>query len=94
MLAYDSTNLNSFNNMKAWLGQIETHANADVHKILVATKMDDEEHRQVTEEQGEAFAREHDLPIHFTSAHTGDHVHEPFEAAAKLAVARQAESMH
>ena len=45
LLAYDSTNQNSFNNMKAWLGQIEQHANADVHKIMVATKMDDEEHR-------------------------------------------------
>lgn len=45
LLAFDTTNMSTFNNMQAWLGQIETHANEDVLKIMVATKCDDEDHR-------------------------------------------------
>ena len=45
LLAFDTTNITTFNNMQAWLGQIETHANENVLKILVATKWDDEQHR-------------------------------------------------
>ena len=68
LLAFDTTNLASFNSMQTWLGQIETHANEDVLKILVATKCDDTEHNQVSEEAATAFATEHGLSVFFTSA--------------------------
>ena len=92
MLAFDTTNLHSFNNMLAWLGQIEQHANDDVIKVLVATKMDDEQHRQVSQEQAEQLAREHNLQLYFTSAQSGQGIQEAFESVAKKAVDHQAAS--
>ena len=75
--------------MQAWLGQIEQHANEDVLKILVATKCDDEDHRQVTNDMAEAFAREHGISLFFTSAHSGLNVAEAFDSIARLAVDKQ-----
>ena len=48
LLAFDSTNLKSFENIVGWFGQIEEHANPDVLKVLVATKVDDEANRKIS----------------------------------------------
>ena len=65
---------------------IEEHANEDVLKILVATKCDDEDHCQVSEEMAESFATEHNISLFRTSAASGYNVNEAFESIAKLAV--------
>ena len=59
-------------------------------KIIVATKCDDEDHRQVTNSMAEAFASEHDISLFFTSAHSGLNVAEAFDSVARLAVEKQA----
>ena len=41
----------------------------------------------------EAFAREHNLTLFFTSAHTGINVAECFDSIARLAVDKQRTSM-
>jgi len=79
--------------MQSWLSQIEQHANENVLKILVATKCDDTDHRQVSEETAQAFANEHGLQLYFTSAQIGTNVAEAFDAIAKIAVEKQATSI-
>ena len=78
VLAYDTTCMASFNNMGAWLGQIDQHANEDVLKIVVATKCDLTDRQQVSKEMGEAFAREHNVSLFYTSAATGTNIAEAF----------------
>ena len=53
ILAFDSTLKASFDRMTNWLGQIEQHAYENVLTILVATKWDLEDKRQVSQEQAE-----------------------------------------
>ena len=62
-------------------------------KLLVATKFDDEEHRQVSSDQADAFAKEHGLKIFYTSAHSGLNVNESFDHIARMAIEQQAASL-
>ena len=59
----------------------------------MATKCDDEAHRQVTEERALQFADEQGIPIFFTSAHTNTNVAESFTSIAQQAVEKQQQQM-
>ena len=50
ILAYDSTNLKTFNNVESWLNQIEQYANPNVLKMLVSTKADLKDKNQISPE--------------------------------------------
>ena len=45
ILAFDTTNMASFNTMQSWLQQIEQHANENALKLLIGTKCDLEDKR-------------------------------------------------
>ena len=51
ILAYDVTDDNSFNNIRNWMRQIETHASENVAKILIGNKCDRAD-RKIPTEQG------------------------------------------
>ena len=74
ILAFDTTLRSTFTNVQSWLGMIEQHANPDVNIVLVATKCDLEDKRQVSEEEAQRFADEHNLQIFFTSSKTGENI--------------------
>lgn len=44
---YDVTDLESFNNVKQWLNEIDRYANENVNKLLVGNKSDMTNKRQV-----------------------------------------------
>ena len=50
ILVYDCCDENSFNNIRNWIKQIETHAASDVVKVLVGNKADMDDERVVTTE--------------------------------------------
>lgn len=50
ILTYSITDRNSFENIERWITQIETNAPQNVSKVLIATKMDLEEQRMITQE--------------------------------------------
>ncbi len=79
VLIYDVTNANTFNNIKAWLSQIKEHANEKVKIVIVGNKIDSEETRQVSTEQGEALAKEYDLKFFETSAKNNIGVEQCFQ---------------
>ena len=60
--------------MKIWLGAINSHANECISKILIGTKVDLEEQREVSLEQGRALAKEMNMPFFETSAKEGTNV--------------------
>lgn len=50
---YDCTNEKSFGNVNNWLAQIDEHAFTGINTILVATKTDLADKRQVSFNQGQ-----------------------------------------
>lgn len=84
IVVYDITNIESFNNVKRWLTEIDKYARENVNKLLVANKSDLGETdggaplRQVSQEKGKEFAEQLDIPFLETSAKTGTFVDTAF----------------
>ena len=78
MLVYDITDLESFQNLNAWLIECEKNASKGVYKILVGNKNDMENERKVTYEQGRDFAQQYGMKFFETSAKNSTNVNEAF----------------
>ncbi|KAM7535898.1 hypothetical protein Aperf_G00000094481 [Anoplocephala perfoliata] len=78
IIVYDITDELTFNNLKAWLSEIDTYANATVNRLLVGNKSDLASKRAVPTEDGQKFADSLSIPFLETSAKTASNVHEAF----------------
>jgi GTPase SAR1 family protein len=56
LLLYDVTNQSSFDNIRAWLGEIKQYAEEDVVIMLLGNKVD-KPNRVISKEQGEKLAK-------------------------------------
>ncbi|XP_032291202.1 uncharacterized protein Rab26 isoform X2 [Drosophila virilis] len=84
LLLYDVTNKTTFDNIRAWLGEIREYAQEDVVIVLIGNKADcSSSERQVKREDGERLGREHNVPFMETSAKTGLNVELAFTAVAR-----------
>ncbi|XP_007937724.1 ras-related protein Rab-26 [Orycteropus afer afer] len=83
LLLYDVTNKASFDSIQAWLSEIQEHAQRDVVLMLLGSKVDSTQEREVKKEDGEKLAEEYGLPFMETSAKTGLNVDLAFTAIAK-----------
>lgn len=81
LLVYDVSDIQSFQNVRNWMRQIQQHASANVNKILIGNKSDVSE-RAVTTEEGKALAEEFDIPFYETSAKNNENVNEAFRTIA------------
>eukprot|EP00899_Mesostigma_viride_P017262 jgi/Mesvir1/25537/Mv01783-RA.1 len=81
ILVYDVTKRESFNHLKEiWLQECEMYStNPDCVKMLVGNKVDKESERQVTREEGAAFARSQACLFLECSAKTRVNVQQAFE---------------
>lgn len=75
-LVFDLTSRTSFENVIKWLKDIEDAARADVVKILIGNKSDLSYQRQISKEEAEAFAKEHNMIYFEASAKTGEKVND------------------
>lgn len=66
----------TFNHLTSWLEDARQHSNSQMTIMLIGNKSDLESRRAVSKEEGEAFAREHDLFFLETSAKTAANVEE------------------
>ena len=65
--------------MTEWLKHIEKYAKENVFKFLVGNKSDLTENREITNEEANKFAEEHNLPYIETSAKDGVNIEELFD---------------
>ena len=57
VLVYDITDRGTFNSVRSWMAQIADHADAQVNRVLVANKSDNEAERRVSSAEGAARPR-------------------------------------
>nr|CAI5816949.1 unnamed protein product [Callosobruchus analis] len=89
LLLYDVTNKTSFDNIRAWLGEIKEYAQDDVVIMLLGNKADCGSDRAVRREEGERLAREYNVAFMETSAKSGQNVELAFMAVARELKYRQ-----
>ena len=61
MVCYDITSRASFENVNKWIAEARNYRGDDIMIVLVGNKLDDEENRAVTTEEGQNLAREQGL---------------------------------
>ena len=75
----------SFENIEMWLRELRTHSNPDAKVFLIGNKVDLENERKITKEQGQNFAETNKLNLFIeASAKTGFNAKKIFIKAAKM----------
>ena len=77
IIAYDITEIKSFEKLKNWINDIKMYAHKKVRIVLVGNKYD-LSNRKITEEEGKKLADELDAKFFETSAKTGYNVNEAY----------------
>ena len=83
LLVYDITRKDTFIHVTKWLEEVRNNSSKTITVILIGNKKDLEDKRQVTYEEGEAFAKENGLMFLETSAKTAYNVIESFNLSAQ-----------
>lgn len=80
ILSFSIIDRNSFTNIERWMHQIENNAPQEVSKIIVGTKSDLQDEREVTFQEGAALGRKYNLQYIESSAKTGTNVKQAMQA--------------
>ncbi|CAL4903370.1 unnamed protein product [Urochloa decumbens] len=78
IIVYDVTDIESFNNIKQWLSEIDRYASDSVCKLLVGNKCDLVDSKVVDTEKAKDFADSLGIPFIETSAKESINVEEAF----------------
>ncbi|KAG6907012.1 hypothetical protein DXG01_010915 [Tephrocybe rancida] len=78
ILVYDVSNRESFDALPRWYSELETYVSSSVVKIVVGNKVDKEFSRQVSADEGQAFAKRMNSLFIEASAKTAIGVNEAF----------------
>ena len=84
IFVYDITNKKSFDGVKVWMSEAESHGN--YKQIIIGNKCDLEGKREVKKEIVDKFASKKKIEVFETSAKTSTNVAKAFETLAKLLV--------
>lgn len=84
LLVYDITRRETFHHLTSWLEDARRHSNQTMTIMLIGNKGDLDSRRAVSYEEGEKFAKQHDLIFLETSAKNDENVEEAFIRTAKI----------
>ena len=85
IIVYAINSKDSFEDIEMWLRELRTHSNPDAKVFLIGNKLDLENERKITKEQGETFAKNNKLNLFIeSSAKTGFNSKKIFIKAAKM----------
>lgn len=83
IVCYDITDVESFRSVNEWLEKIKIAASKHAQVVLVGTKKDLEDERQVATEDGENLASDNGIPFFEISAKDGYNLNEVFETLCR-----------
>ena len=83
IVTYSVTERKSYENVNKWMNQIQSLAPKEVSILLVGNKIDMEDEREVSVDEGKAMAEKYNAVFFETSAKTGESVEGVFECLAK-----------
>ena len=84
ILVYSVTDANSFQAINKWINQIQNNSPKNVKILLVGNKVDLENDRVISSEQGTECAKKFGLEHMETSAFTGQNVNEVFHKIGEM----------
>jgi Ras-related protein Rab-6A len=79
LLIYDITDRESFDSMPKWIQEVLQVKNSEAVFVLIGNKIDLEDKRQISSEEGKKFAEENNYIFQEVSAKTGDNFEKLFE---------------
>ena len=92
-LVYDITDRTSFDDLKYWINEIELKAN-NWKVILLGNKCDLSDKRQVTYNEGAAFAKEYGMSFYETSAKEDINISKAHEKLVKSIIRNTKDTEH
>ena len=78
LVVYDITDRETFNNVSSWVEECKNNGPSTITLVLVGNKIDLEDKRQVTYEEGEDFANRNNMQFFETSALNGTNIDKLF----------------
>ena len=78
LVVYDITNRESFNNVSTWVEECKNNGLSTISLVLVGNKIDLEDKRQITYEEGEDYANQNNMQFFETSALNGSNIDKMF----------------
>ena len=85
VIVYAINDSDSFNDIHFWVKELKTMSSPDIKIILIGNKIDLENERKVSYEEGQSVAKEYGFQQFFeTSAKTGENIKEMFKKISSL----------
>ena len=85
IMVYAINNKDSFDNIDIWLKELRMHSNPDSKAFLIGNKIDLENERKVSREQGEEYSNQNNFSLFMeASAKTGFNAQKIFIEAARI----------
>ena len=84
IIVYDVTSESSFKATRDWIEECKKYTNENIHMVLVGNKIDLNEQRKITMEEGKNFADENGMAFFEASALTGQNIEEIFLNSCKV----------
>ena len=82
LICYDITSRESFDNLQNWLDECRENGNPEMTLVLVGNKIDLNENREISTEEGKKFAKANKMIFFETSAKTSVKVGELFQKSS------------
>ena len=84
IIVYDITDENSFKSVKDWIEDCQTYASKYINLVLVGNKIDLEQERKISKEDGLELATEYGMEFFEASAKTGKNIEDIFSRICKI----------